>query len=163
MIALGAEFERGQGHPFLVAFLYLFGIGLLLPSLGMWDGYGTLILMPDKIIYREKFSRTIIPWDGILIVKYPMLGGALFMKDGFRPERQFPILLGVHIPFREGEGEMVSLAINIFHDDKCYAANVVDFYLKNEAARQRLGTRESLRDIAEEVQRRSATPGIIEY
>ncbi|WP_040322735.1 hypothetical protein [Austwickia chelonae] len=158
-LMLTVSLDKNDGHLIYDGFFWIMVFPFLLMSLatisGAWMGWPRVILRSDAVIIHWKFSETVIPWEKVV---RDDLGGRDFrikVAARVRAERRFRILFGLNIPTPLIQVPY-SIDLVCLYEGKYlynqweYASRVVDFYLANAEARERLGTRESLREIRDE-------------
>ncbi|WP_116115854.1 hypothetical protein [Austwickia chelonae] len=147
-----------DGHLVFDRFFWIMVFPLLLMSLaavsGVWMGWPRVILRSDAVVIHYKTWETIIPWEKV-VKDSSGQNFRIKVAAQVRAERRFRILFGLNIPTPliqvPNNIDIHSLFEHWFLINQWgYASRIVDFYLANAEARERIGTRESLREIRDE-------------
>lgn len=140
-------------------------IAVALLFLGRAFGRNDLILTPDTLFVQRGLSVTAIPWTDIVEVRDDRTGylpaGTLQLQvaPGANVVRRYRILFDLALACRPGpDGLHVDAAEHVVYLERRYGARIIDFYVSAASARQFLGTRASLRDIAAEDLRTADAP-----
>ncbi|MBW3086695.1 hypothetical protein KEM60_02924 [Austwickia sp. TVS 96-490-7B] len=152
-VALCISAHRESAIPgFLIGSLF-WGAGLI-PVTKLWNGWGDYILSEDSLVVQYKFTETIIPWDALDQVVDSRGWLSLSVSPGVMLRRRVRILLGMQLrtPYRNRSYDVELPMTSSFEGKsqlhKEFVGRVVHYYFENAEARARLGTKESLAEIA---------------